>query len=103
LYFIIDSSSCSFYLSFAFEIPDGERKMKTQEKQKLYKDEIINDALTRCTIRELAKKSHVSTGTVVAAKRGENISIEKLRLIAVGIGMPICELIGCEHPIVAER
>ncbi len=77
--------------------------MKNAQNRKLYKNELIVAALQQMTVRDLAKKAKVSNATVIWAKRGENLSIKTLRAIARGIGLPVCELVGCEADILPER
>jgi transcriptional regulator with XRE-family HTH domain len=76
--------------------------MKKNKTQKLYKNELIVAALEKMTIRELAAKSGISNDRIVSAKRGENLTIKTLRAVATGIGVPVCELVGCDA-IVAEQ
>lgn len=77
--------------------------MKKSADEKLYKNELILGALESLSARQLATRCKVSQWTIATAKKGGNLSIETLRALAHGIGIPICELVGCEKPIVAER
>jgi hypothetical protein len=77
--------------------------MKIMANQKLYKNELILSALESLSARQLAARCKVSQWTIAAAKKGENLSIGTLRALAEGIGIPICELVGCEKPIITER